>query len=198
MIEDGYIDLPPGKIAAVVTYLELAPPPALRHPGAGRDGQAPALAPIGADLARYRRLFREIGEPWLWVSRLQLADEALGAILSNAEVEALAVVREGRDIGLLELDFREGGACEIAFLGLVPGATGQGTGRFLIESAIVRAAARGVQRLWLHTCTFDHPGALAFYRKAGFRPFKRALEVLDDPRLSGLMPREAGPHVPVI
>jgi GNAT superfamily N-acetyltransferase len=194
---DGTTDLPPGKIATVVTFLELRRRPDL--PPAPDRGWA--LDPIGADLERYRALFRRIGEPWLWFSRLVMPEPELLAILADPGVEALAL-RAGQDgsedIGLLELDFRTAGACELAFLGVVPEAIGSGAGRFLIGQAVARAFARPIGRLWVHTCTLDHPGALGFYRRAGFRPYKRAVEVADDPRLTGDLPREAAPQIPLM
>jgi hypothetical protein len=39
---------------------------------------------------------------------------------------------------------------------------------------------------------------LAFYQRSGFRPFRRQIEVANDPRLDGTAPREAARHVPVI
>jgi GNAT superfamily N-acetyltransferase len=194
MFDDGYTDLPPGKIAAIVTYLEMQAAPPSRPAPAG----AWSLAPIGGDLARYRALYREVGEPWLWSSRVLTGDAALQAILNNPGVETLALRRDDADIGLLELDFRVTGACEVAFFGVASAAFGTGAGRFLMNAAITRAFAQPIARLWLHTCTLDHPGAVAFYMRSGFRPYKRAVEVFDDPRLTGLMPREAAPHAPVI
>jgi hypothetical protein len=52
--------------------------------------------------------------------------------------------------------------------------------------------------VWLHTCTFDHPAAVRFYLKSGFKPFKFAIEVTDDPRLRGLLPESAGAHIALI
>jgi ribosomal protein S18 acetylase RimI-like enzyme len=80
----------------------------------------------------------------------------------------------------------------------VPEAIGSGLGRFLIGAAIERAFSRPIQRLWLHTCTLDHPGALAFYMRAGFVPYRRAIEVADDPRLYGALPLTAAPQIPII
>jgi GNAT superfamily N-acetyltransferase len=189
----GETELPPGKIAEAVTYLEmLAPPPR-------RDAPAGGLAlERFTDLARYLALFRRVGEPWLWGSRLRMPAAEVGAILSSPEVETFALRSGGEDIGILELDFRQPGECELAYFGLVPEAIGTGAGRFLMNEAIGRAWSRPIRRFWLHTCTFDHPGALAFYRRSGFRAYKRAIEITDDPRLTGLLPRDAAPEVPVI
>ena len=192
---DGYTDLPPGKVAAIVTYLEMRQPPPLSN------SPVPAgwsLQPIGADTSRYTTLYRRIGEPWLWFSRAVMPEVELAAIIGDPKVEALALHDGTGDVGLLELDFRSEEEAELAFLGLVPGTIGKGAGRFLIEEAIRRAFAKPIRRFFVHTCTLDHPGALAFYRRAGFTPYKRAIEVADDPRLAGFLPHEAADHVPVL
>jgi ribosomal protein S18 acetylase RimI-like enzyme len=171
----------------------------------GRPLQVPSVdpsrgrfEPLSGDLGRYRRLFADVGRPWLWFSRASLSDGQLSAIIDDPAVEALAYVVGGRDAGILELDFRKGGECELAFLGLVPGVIGQSLGRELAAEGIRRAFARPISRLWLHTCTLDHPGAVRFYRSVGFVPYRRALEVADDPRLTGRLPREAAPDVPIV
>lgn len=190
----GFTELPAGKIAAVATYLEMR-----REPDWVRSAEAVAdLVPLAGDLGRYRRLFAAVGRPWLWFSRAALDDAQLRAIVDDPAVEAYAFVKDGRDAGLLELDFRKAGECELAFLGLVPGETGRGLGRSLAAEGIRRAFARRISRLWLHTCTLDHPAAVKFYRSVGFEPYRRALEVADDPRLTGRLPRDAAPDVPII
>jgi GNAT superfamily N-acetyltransferase len=147
----------------------------------------------------YRALFRAVGsDGWLWCSRLLLGTEALTAILHDPAVEVM-VLRDGaREVGLLELDFREKDACELAFLGLVPDVLGRGAGRYLMNIALTRAWAQPISRLHVHTCTFDHPDAVAFYQRSGFRPTRRQVEVFDDPRLTGVLPRWAAPHIPII
>jgi GNAT superfamily N-acetyltransferase len=75
---------------------------------------------------------------------------------------------------------------------------GTGAGRWLMQHAQMHAWSRPIERLWLHTCTFDHPAALPFYQRAGFRAFRRQVEVEDDPRLDGTAPRNVAMHVPVI
>jgi GNAT superfamily N-acetyltransferase len=151
-----------------------------------------------SNLAAYRALFRKVGEDWLWFSRLIMADNKLKAILADPLVEPFALDMNGRPAGILELDFREERQCEIAFIGVVNAAVGTGAGRFLMNEAIKRAWARPIRRLWVHTCSFDHPNAMAFYLRSGFRPYARMVEVHEDPRLSGHLPRTAAAHVPLI
>jgi GNAT superfamily N-acetyltransferase len=192
--QDGIVDLPPGKIAAIATYLEMRAPPEPK-PVQAHGGR---FDPMAGDLRRYRALYRAVGEPWLWFSRARLSDSRLRSILEDVRVEPLAFQANGRDLGLIELDFRIAGQCELSFLGLLPEAIGQGFGRILIQEAIRRAFAKPIERLWLHTCTLDHPAALPFYIAAGLRPYRRAIEIAQDPRLTGELPRDAAPHLPVI
>lgn len=189
----GVTDLPPGKIAEVVTYLEMLEAPVRREEPAG-DFTLERFW----DVQRYRALFRRVGEPWLWMSRLVMPEAELRTILDNPAVDAFALRSGGDDIGILELDFRQGEECELAYLGVAPEAIGRGAGRFLISEAVARAWARPIRRFWVHTCTHDHPRALAFYQRSGFRAYKRAIEIADDPRLTGHLPRDAAPDVPVI
>lgn len=193
----GFWPVPAGHLAAVVTHLEMtAPPPPRAVPTLGRPLVLERLDP--ADLAGYRALFRAVGEPWLWFSRLRLSDAALQAILADARVEAYAVVDGAARVGLLELDFREPGQCELAFFGLVASHTGIGAGRWLMQEALTRAWARGITRLHVHTCTLDHPGALAFYGRSGFTPYRREVEVAPDPRATGELPPHVGAHAPLL
>ncbi|KNY21114.1 GNAT family N-acetyltransferase [Methylobacterium sp. ARG-1] len=193
----GFSAVPPGRIAAIVTSLEMLGRPALRPARPFPDGIAlhPLVRP---DCETYRALYRAAGADWLWFSRLTLSDETLQAILDDPQVEILALRRDGADLGLLELDFREPETCELAFLGLIPGAVGHGLGRTLVNAAIEKAWSRPIRRFWVHTCTFDHPGALGLYRRSGFTPCAAAVEVAADPRLTGLLPRTCAPHVPLL
>lgn len=193
---NGYTDLPEGKIASVVTYLELRTRP--RLPRRARPAGWSLRRLTSDDLDRYRKLYCRVGEPWLWFSRVIMPDEELRDILTHPKVEAYALNDGAADIGILELDFRSKGEAELAFLGLAPDAIGHGAGRFLMDEAIKRAFAKPIRRFFVHTCSLDHPSALAFYMRAGFIPYKRAIEVADDPRLLGFLPLDSAPHVPLL
>jgi GNAT superfamily N-acetyltransferase len=157
-----------GEIGAIVTSLEMTSRPALRVMPASdlrlERWQAPSPD-------KYRLLYRRIGEPWLWFSRLELNDTELSAIIHDPKVRIWAALdRRGIEVGILELDFREAGQCEIAFFGLVPELAGKGHGRWLMAMALQAGWAEpGVKRMWVHTCTLD-----------------------------GLIPRVAAPQIPLI
>lgn len=195
MIPDGYSDVPAGKIAAVVTHLEMTARPARRDDPKGSWTLRKVDNP---ELPWYRDLFRRVGEDWLWFSRARMTDTELAAILHAPGVEVYALVADGSDEGLLELDFREPGQCELTYFGVTAGLIGTGAARFLMNRALELAWSRDVRRVWVHTCTLDHPSAVAFYQRSGFRAFRRQIEVADDPRLDGTLRRTAAKHVPII
>jgi len=181
-LPDGNSDVPPGKIATIVTHLEMLERPALPTDPPGEWTLRRVEAP-GLDW--YRDLYRRVGEEWLWSSRLCMSDAELAATIHAPEVEVYALQHDGRDEGLCELDFREPGQCELVFFGVTAKLIGSGVGRFLMNRALQRAWSQPISRLWVHTCTLDHPSALAFYQRAGFRPFRLQVEISDDPRLDG-------------
>ena len=188
---------PPGKLETVVTYLEMTERPAARPipppPAGARLDRVET-----PDVAFYRFLYDTIGEDWLWIDRRKLADAELGAIIGDARVEVHVLTVAGETAGYVELDRRAPPDVEIAYLGVMPGFIGRGLGRFLLARAVGLAwADPGTRRVWLHTCNFDHPKAIAFYREGGFRVYATEVQMIDDPRLTGLVPRAAAPHVPL-
>ena len=184
------------QIATIVTYLEMV--------------ERPRLAPIPPAPLRlvpwktptpdtYRALFRRVGEPWLWFSRLVMSDAELTAIIHDPGVQVFAITDpRGVEAGLFELDFRALPDCELSFLGLIPGLTGKGFGAWVMAQAKSLAWRKDVRRFWVHSCTLDSPGALGFYQRAGFVPYKREIETFADPRLTGLLSADAAPHVPML
>ena len=194
-LANGYYALPPGKMANVVTCLEM------------RARPERTLAPLPApyclkqfgpdDTANFRQLVRQVGEPWLWLSRMIMPEDELRARLSDPAV-FMARLCDEQSLGLVELDFRETSTCEIVQFGLLPGQTGKGLGGKLMDAALALAWSRPVTRVWLHTCNNDSPQAVPFYLRCGFHAYARMVEIHDDPRLHGKLPLSAAPHIPII
>ncbi|MDJ0821513.1 MAG: GNAT family N-acetyltransferase [Paracoccaceae bacterium] len=196
MLEDGFHDVPEGRVAAVVTHLEMPVAAPLRG-AAAPDGVRLQHVP-GIDVERYLTLFRRVGaRDWLWFSRLSMATDALQAILGHPDVAVHVLTDGAQDLGLLELDWREGDACELAFFGLAPELMGRGAGGWLMDQAISLAFARPIQRFHVHTCTLDSPQALGFYIRSGFTPLRQQIEIAPDPRLKGLIDTDAAPQIPI-
>ena len=176
------MDVPAGKIASVITYLEMKEPPG----APSRPVPAGKLALVRAEnptVSYYRFLYDTIGEEWLWWERRQLDDEALAAIIRHPQVEVYVLYVDGVPAGYGELDLRHLPDIEVAYFGLMPEFIGRGLGPYLLRCMVDAAWAHGPDRVWLHTCDLDHPSALAVYRKGGFTPYDQKTEIIDDPRL---------------
>jgi len=198
-LHDDYreIPVPAGCLAEVVTYLEMRSPPEwLDQPisdAPWRLERRPA-----PDVDWYLRLFREVGAEWLWYSRLVMSRAEVAHALAKPGVEVYALMRGEREVGIGELNFSEPGEVEICFFGVVASEVGAGAGRWLMSALLRRAFAEKPARVWLHTCTFDHPNALPFYQRQGFRAYKRTVGIYSDPRLGVLSGEPATMRAPII
>ncbi|HEY7412356.1 MAG TPA: GNAT family N-acetyltransferase [Vicinamibacteria bacterium] len=158
------------------TYLERTEAPA---------GPAPA-PPAGYRLERasgcpasfYRYLYAEVGRAHHWTDRLAWSDEQISAHLACPGVSLHVLGAQGVPAGYFELVRHDDGSVEIAYFGLLPGFLGRGLGRYLLEAAVARAFGEGTARVWLHTCTLDHPAALGNYLARGFRAFRQETYLL--------------------
>jgi len=177
----------PRRIETVVTYLEMKAPPPLRP-----SHQPPhklALLRVGApSVPFYRYLYGTVGEPWFWYERRQLSDGELAATIRAEGIELTVLYAEGEPAGYIEMDYRDKANVCLAYFGLFPQFIGKGLGGFLLARTVDEAWRRGPGRLWLHTCTLDHPRALRLYQRTGFVPYKQETKVIDDPRDTGLIP----------
>ena len=195
MLSDGYHEVPRGKLAIVITTLEMRQPVDVR----------PVTPPAGWELVRhtapnvawYREIFHAVGQDWLWFGRALMDDGALAQIIEDPKVHIYTLQRDGIDGGLVELDFRTAGQCELVYFGLTRPLIGSGAGRFLMNNAIELAWAQAITRFHLNTCTLDSPQALAFYRRTGFVPVSQKVEIADDPRIAHGYDRSLGAHIPI-
>jgi GNAT superfamily N-acetyltransferase len=184
--------VPPGHVGTVITFLEMGNRPL---PRPLPDAPLRMVRWRSIESTRYRLLFERVGSRWLWYSRLAMDDETL--LASVAEVHAVTD-RRGVEVGMLELDFDTPNQCLIRFLGLVPEFSGRGHGRWLFGQMMALAWRPGIERVLVHTCSLDHPAALPSYLREGFKAVRRAFESFPDPRLAGILPRDAAPQIPLI
>lgn len=159
------------RVEVVRTYLTLDDPAQLREarfPDASAriERRSPCPVPL------YRRLYREVGEPWFWHDRLEWSDGELAAHLGAPNVGVWELTVSGESAGYFELQRHEDGSVEIAYFGLTPKFIGRGLGGPMLTHAVREAVAMGAARVWLHTCTLDSPRALPGYKSRGFREFK--------------------------
>jgi GNAT superfamily N-acetyltransferase len=191
-LPNGYYQLPPGKMANAVTWMELTDLSRPVEPAP--DGYV--LRRLGReDATLHRKLYRDIGEPWLWSGLLMKSKGEMEAYLADPKVLSFAAFDGGKAIAMLDLEVSHEGI-EIVYFGLAPAYTGKGAGGWLMAETIRITREAGQSRLWLHTCNFDHPRAISFYQKQGFAIYAQGFEIMDDPRRGGLLPKGAAPHVP--
>ena len=179
--------LPKGKLEEVVTYLEMTTP----TPAPPRPRRSEKLALMRAErptIAFYRFLYNMVGEQWMWHERRRMSDEKLATIIRDPLVEIYVLYVAGVPAGYIELDRRVSGEVELAYFGLAPEFIGRGLGGYLLAWGTNKAWRRGVQRVWVHTCNFDHPRAIAVYQRAGFVPYRQETRLIDDPRIDGTLP----------
>jgi GNAT superfamily N-acetyltransferase len=126
-------------------------------------------------VAYYRFLYETVGRAYDWYSRARLTDEQLAQVLQDPLNEVHVLHADGAPAGFSELDRRTEGDIEIVQFGLMPEFIGQGLGKFFLRWTLDRAWSYHPRRVWLHTCTKDHPAALPNYLKAGFVVYKEAM-----------------------
>jgi len=198
-MESEFWDVPDGKIAAVVTHLQMMERPVRpTTPRRALSVAAELVHHAKPDLDWYRDLFTRVGADWMWFSRAGSDDATLAGLVHTGAVQVYSVRVNGHDEGLLELDFSVEGECELVLFGLTSALVGTGVGGWLMDHALDIAWAHPITRLHVHTCTLDSPQALPFYTRSGFVAYRRQVEIADDPRKTGDLPRDACPQEPVI
>ena len=160
---------------ATRTYLELTAPDRFKP----AFGEFPGLVIERVQrptAALYRRCYRTVGEAYHWRDRWDWTDEQIRAHLAQPEITLHVATLHGDLAGWYELRrVAEDRSVEIAYFGLAPAAIGQGLGKHLLSCAVRDAWALAPARVWLHTCTLDHPHALPNYEKRGFVAYKKEM-----------------------
>jgi GNAT superfamily N-acetyltransferase len=165
----------------------------------------PAALPLGVKVALlraetptvsfYRYLYNTVGAPAFWCARRKLNDAAIGALIADPAIEIYVLYVGGVPAGFAELDLRQGTEIELAHFGLVPEFVGPGLADYLLGWVVDEAWRRAPARVWLRTTNFDHPTVLAAYQKAGFGVVGQETRQIDDPRATGVLPKDiAVPH----
>jgi GNAT superfamily N-acetyltransferase len=170
------------QLECIVTYLQMDEPPTRPAPPTPAKHIA-LLHSENPSVGFYRYLYESVGAGWLWYERRVIDDDTLAAQVIDPLVEIFVLYVGGTPAGYFELSLREMPEIELAYFGLLPDFIGQGLGSFLLRQAIDQAWSHNPERLWVHTCNFDHPDALAVYQRAGFEPYDQQTTYVDDPRI---------------
>ena len=118
-------------------------------------------------------LYQLVGRDWEWIDKLSWSDEQWKAYAENDNLRTWVACYKGSPAGYYELQQQNGGDVEIAYFGLAPKFIGRGFGGYLLSKAIKSAwTMKGTRRVWVHTCTLDHPGALQNYKARGMEVYR--------------------------
>ena len=157
---------------ATRTYLQLTDPQQFREAfGDFPDLVVQHVAQPTPEL--YRTCYQTVGEAYHWRDRWNWSDAEIRAHLGQPEITVYVAELREQFAGWYELRrVPEDDSVEIAYFGLAPDAIGRGLGKHLLSCAVRDAWADGPSRVWVHTCTLDHPHALPNYRTRGFTIYR--------------------------
>ena len=114
--------------------------------------------------------YKQIGKKHQWVDRLIWQDRNWMDYVANNNLKTY-ILRKGDDlVGYFELIFNKND-CEIAYFGILEDYIGKGYGGFLLSQALI-IGFKNANRIWVHTCSLDHPNAIENYKSRGMKIFK--------------------------
>jgi len=169
------------QTTVVITHLELRSREQFRPAGPARIEHR--LERVAIACPEFNRcLYTAVGAGWTWHGRLGWSYARWLAWLDRPELETWVAFVSGSPAGYFELEHQPDRNAEIVYFGVLPRFIGQGLGGALLNAAVRRAWDAGAERVWLHTCSLDHPGALPNYLARGFEAFRieERLEQLPD------------------
>ena len=114
--------------------------------------------------------YKQIGRKHQWVDRLIWLDKNWMDYVSNKNLKTFILQKNDEYVGYFELIFHKN-ECEIAYFGILEEYIGRGYGGFLLSEAL-KIGFKNANRIWVHTCTLDHPNAIKNYKSRGMKVFK--------------------------
>ena len=136
---------------------------------------------IKPDFQLNKFFYRQVGKKHRWIDRLSWSDEKWINYISNKNLETYIICESEELVGFFELlNNPELEETEISYFGLLEEYIGKGIGGYALSVAIRKSFEKNIRRVWLHTCTLDHPNALKNYIARGMTIFKKEnINILD-------------------
>ena len=137
---------------------------------------------IKPDFQLNKFFYKQVGKKHRWIDRLSWSDGKWINYISNKNLETYIISESEELAGFFELLYNpELKETEISYFGLLEEYIGKGIGGYALSEAIRKSFERNIRRVWLHTCTLDHPNALKNYIARGMTVFKREnIKILDN------------------
>ena len=136
---------------------------------------------IKPDFQLNKFFYKHVGKKHRWIDRLSWTDEKWINFISNKNLETYVISESDDLIGFFELLYNPNlNETEISYFGLLEEYIGKGIGGYALSEAIKKSFEKNIKRVWLHTCTLDHPNALKNYIARGMKVFKKEnINILD-------------------
>lgn len=116
-----------------------------------------------------RFLYVAVGSDWLWHGRRPWTWQQWEETISQPGYDTWIGYHRGSPAGYFEIDATNEHTVEIQYFGLLPPFVGLGLGGDFLSACVHAAWARpATHKVWLHTCSYDHPRALNNYLARGF------------------------------
>ena len=131
-------------------------------------------------------LHQAVGVEFRWGGRDDWRRQEWTEYVDRSELETWVAYVSGTPAGYYELEKQEDGSVRIECIGLLGPFIGQGLGGGLLAKAVERCWEMGANRVWLTTCSHDHPHALQNYLVRGFKLVKKTTWPPNRPRESAL------------
>ena len=124
--------------------------------------------------SKYNRfLYHLVGQDWHWIDKKDWTNEDWRRYAEDDNLRTWVGYWTGSLAGYYELQRHAQGDIEIIYFGLARPFLGKGLGGPLLSHAIQSAWDWGAKRVWTHTCSLDHPNALANYQARGMKVYKQ-------------------------
>jgi ribosomal protein S18 acetylase RimI-like enzyme len=118
-------------------------------------------------------LYKEVGRDFFWRDRLKWSDQDWLNYISNDFFKLYILKKNNELAGYYELLFDPKiSSMEISYFGIFKEFYGKGIGGYLLTDAISTSFNHKINKVWVHTCTLDHPNALKNYLARGMKIFK--------------------------
>lgn len=124
-----------------------------------------------------RFLYKLVGEPWTWYDKLSWNEDQWRSYAEDDRLRTFVAYHDGVHAGYFELSNHDN-EVEIAYFGLARDFIGKGLGGPLLSRAIEEAWNMNPGRVWVHTCTLDHPHAINNYLARGMVIYKTETQEL--------------------
>ena len=136
---------------------------------------------IKPDFQLNKFFYKQVGKKHRWIDRLSWSDGKWINYISNKNLETYIISESDELAGFFELLYNpELKETEISYFGLLEEFIGKGIGGYALSVAIKKSFEKNIRRVWLHTCTLDHPNALKNYIARGMTVFKKEnINILD-------------------